>query len=33
MFILFGKHGYSLAIDKGSLQTWTERLEDWLESF
>ena len=27
-----GGHGYALAIDKGHLQTWTNRLEDWLES-
>mgnify|MGYP000026480170 CR=1 FL=1 len=29
----YGKHGYSLAINKGRLQTWTDRLEDWLSSF
>ncbi|GAA4893899.1 alpha/beta hydrolase [Flaviramulus aquimarinus] len=25
-----GGHGYALAIDKGYLQSWTDRLEDWL---
>ncbi|WP_445731244.1 alpha/beta hydrolase [Mariniflexile sp.] len=27
-----GGHGYSLALGKGHLQTWTDRLYDWLES-
>lgn len=27
-----GGHGYSLAIDKGYLQSWPDRLYDWLES-
>ncbi|MDO5979572.1 alpha/beta hydrolase [Flavivirga spongiicola] len=27
-----GGHGYGLAIDKRHLQTWTDRLYDWLES-
>ncbi|WP_282123007.1 alpha/beta hydrolase [Algibacter mikhailovii] len=29
----YGKHGYSLAINKGRLQTWTDRMDDWLRSF
>ena len=28
----YGGHGYSLAIGKGHLQTWPERINDWLES-
>ena len=28
----YGGHGYSLAIGQGRLQTWVDRLEDWLES-
>ncbi|MDN5214130.1 alpha/beta hydrolase [Fulvivirgaceae bacterium BMA12] len=28
----FGGHGFSLAIDKGHLQTWTQRCIDWLKS-
>ncbi len=27
----YGGHGYSLALGKGHLQTWTDRLYDWLE--
>ena len=27
-----GGHGYSLALGKGHLQTWTDRLYDWLQS-
>lgn len=27
----YGGHGFSLAIGKGRLQTWTDRLYDWLE--
>ena len=27
-----GGHGYSLAIGRGHLQTWTDRLYDWLQS-
>ncbi len=27
-----GGHGYSLALGKGYLQTWTDRLYDWLQS-
>ncbi|MEX0316166.1 MAG: alpha/beta hydrolase [Allomuricauda sp.] len=27
-----GGHGFSLALDKGYLQTWTDRLFDWLNS-
>ncbi len=27
-----GGHGYSLAIGKGHLQTWTDRLSEWIES-
>lgn len=26
-----GGHGFALALDKGYLQTWTERLSDWLQ--
>lgn len=28
----YGGHGYSLALGKGRLQTWTDRLYDWLQS-
>ena len=28
----YGGHGYALAINKGYLQTWTDRLKDWLFS-
>ncbi|MDX1940203.1 MAG: alpha/beta hydrolase [Saprospiraceae bacterium] len=28
----FGGHGFSLAINKGYLETWTERCVDWLKS-
>ena len=28
----YGGHGYSLAFGKGRLQTWTDRLYDWLQS-
>lgn len=28
----YGGHGYSLAINNGHLQTWTDRLYDWLQS-
>ena len=28
-----GGHGFSLALNKGHLQTWTDRLYDWLLSF
>jgi acetyl esterase/lipase len=27
-----GGHGYSLAVGKGYLQTWTDRLNDWLQN-
>ena len=27
----YGGHGFSLAIDKGRLQTWSDRLADWLK--
>lgn len=29
----YGGHGYGLALGKGHLQGWTERMEDWLNSF
>ncbi|MFY0654620.1 MAG: alpha/beta hydrolase [Cyclobacteriaceae bacterium] len=28
----YGGHGFSLAIDKGHLQSWPERLSDWINS-
>ncbi|WP_111308122.1 alpha/beta hydrolase [Confluentibacter sediminis] len=28
----YGGHGYSLALGKGHLETWTDRLYDWLKS-
>lgn len=28
----YGGHGFSLAIGKGYLQSWTDRLKDWLEN-